>query len=96
VDEVANCNRIRKAILRSQFVTLKKGEHIKYRPYAFTEYGILELSSVLNSERSATASERFLFWNFARRLVLYDLRLMVNAILYALCWYVKGEGGSNF
>jgi ORF6N domain len=24
-------------LLRSQFVTLKRGEHLKYRPYAFTE-----------------------------------------------------------
>ena len=38
--------------LRSQFVTLKRGQHIKYRPYAFTEHGILMLSSVLNSERA--------------------------------------------
>jgi hypothetical protein len=35
--------------LRSQIVTLKKGRgtHIKYRPFAFTEHGILMLSSVL-------------------------------------------------
>jgi hypothetical protein len=38
--------------LRSQIVTLKRGHHIKYRPYAFTEHGILMLSSVLNSERA--------------------------------------------
>ena len=38
--------------LRSQIVTLKRGEHIKYCPYAFTEHGILMLSSVLNSERA--------------------------------------------
>ena len=38
--------------LRSQIVTLKRGEHIKYRPYAFTEHGILMLSSVLNSDRA--------------------------------------------
>jgi hypothetical protein len=41
-------------ILRSQIVTLRKahGKHIKYRPYAFTEHGILMLSSVLKSERA--------------------------------------------
>ena len=33
-------------------MTLKRGQHIKYRPYAFTEHGILMLSSVLNSERA--------------------------------------------
>ena len=37
---------------RSQIVTLKRGQNIKYRPYAFTEQGILMLSSVLNSERA--------------------------------------------
>ena len=38
--------------LRSQNVTLKRGQHMKYRPYAFSEHGILMLSSVLNSERA--------------------------------------------
>lgn len=37
---------------RSQSVTLKRGQNIKYRPFAFTEHGILMLSSVLNSERA--------------------------------------------
>ena len=38
--------------LRSQNVTLKRGKHIKYLPYAFTEHGILMLSSVLRSKRA--------------------------------------------
>jgi ORF6N domain-containing protein len=40
--------------LRSQIVTLKKGRgtHRKYQPYAFTEHGILMLSSVLKSPRA--------------------------------------------
>jgi len=46
--------------LRSQIVTLNKansdtsrrGKHIKYLPYAFTEHGVAMLSSVLNSERA--------------------------------------------
>ena len=38
--------------LRSQFVTLKRGQHMKYRPCAFTEHGILMLSSVLHSQRA--------------------------------------------
>ncbi|MCX5704377.1 MAG: ORF6N domain-containing protein [Candidatus Omnitrophica bacterium] len=37
---------------RSQFVTLKQGQNIKYLPYAFTEQGVAMLSSVLNSERA--------------------------------------------
>jgi len=42
--------------LRSQNVTLKRGQHSKYPPYAFTEYGILMLSSVLKSERADTVN----------------------------------------
>jgi hypothetical protein len=37
---------------RSQFVTLKRGENIKYLPYAFTEQGVAMLSSVLRSPRA--------------------------------------------
>jgi len=37
---------------RSQFVTLKKGQNIKYLPYVFTENGVAMLSSVLNSDRA--------------------------------------------
>lgn len=37
---------------RSQSVTLKRGQNIKYRPYAFTEQGVAMLSSVLRSERA--------------------------------------------
>ena len=37
---------------RSQFATLKQGQNIKYRPFAFTEQGVAMLSSVLNSERA--------------------------------------------
>ena len=36
--------------LRSQFATLSKDTR-KYKPYAFTEHGILMLSSVLNSDK---------------------------------------------
>ena len=41
-----------KIALRSQNVTLKRGQHSKYPPYAFTEHGILMLSSILKSERA--------------------------------------------
>lgn len=36
--------------LRSQSGTLKRGEHSKYLPMAFTEQGVAMLSSVLNSK----------------------------------------------
>src|SRR3989337_3496070 len=39
--------------LRSQIGTLKRGEHSKYLPYAFTEQGVAMLSSVLRSKRAA-------------------------------------------
>lgn len=38
--------------LRSQSVTLKQGQHLKYRPYAFTEQGVAMLSSVLRSRQA--------------------------------------------
>jgi hypothetical protein len=34
-------------VLRSQIVTLKRGQHSKYLPFAFTEQGVAMLSSVL-------------------------------------------------
>ena len=40
------------ASLRSQNVTLKRGQHRKYFPYAFTEQGVAMLSGLLNSDRA--------------------------------------------
>lgn len=50
--EVAEWERLKRS--RSQIVTLKRvrGTNIKYQPYAFTEHGILMLSSVLKSPRA--------------------------------------------
>ena len=42
----------RKNLSRSQFVTLKRGQNVKYLPYAFTEQGVAMLSSVLRSSRA--------------------------------------------
>ena len=41
-----------KELSRSQIVILKRGQNIKYLPYAFTENGVAMLSSVLNSKRA--------------------------------------------
>lgn len=38
--------------LRSQFGTLKRGEHSKYKPFAFTEQGLAMLSGVINSSKA--------------------------------------------
>lgn len=46
--------------LRSQFVTLKQGEHGKYPPFAFTEHGVLMLANVLRSERAIAVSIRII------------------------------------
>lgn len=37
---------------RSQFVILKRGQNLKYLPYAFTEQGVAMLSSVLKSKKA--------------------------------------------
>ena len=44
--------------LRSQIVTLneKRGQHLKYMPYAFTEQGVAMLSSVLHSKTAIAAN----------------------------------------
>lgn len=39
-------------VLRSQNAILKRGQHIKYAPYAFTQEGVAMLSSVLRSHRA--------------------------------------------
>lgn len=41
---------------RSQFVTLKRGQNVKYLPYAFTEQGVAMLSAVLKSKRAVQMS----------------------------------------
>jgi len=38
--------------LKEQFEQTGRGEHSKYPPFAFTEHGVLMLSSVLNSDRA--------------------------------------------
>jgi phage regulator Rha-like protein len=44
------------AASRSQFATLKRGQNIKYRPYAFTEHGAIMAANVLNSPRAVQMS----------------------------------------
>lgn len=41
---------------RSQFATLKRGQNIKYAPYAFTEHGALMAANVVNSPVAVEAS----------------------------------------
>lgn len=37
---------------RSQTVTSKRGQNVKYLPYAFTEHGAVQLSNILRSKRA--------------------------------------------
>lgn len=48
--------------LRCQFGTLNtgRGQHLKYMPYAFTEYGIAMLSGILRSETAIAANIRIM------------------------------------
>lgn len=43
-------------ILRSQIVTLKHGQHSKYRPFAFTEHGAIMAANILNSPQAVQMS----------------------------------------
>ena len=43
-------------VSRSQIVTLKRGQNIKYLPYALTEYGALMAANILNSARAVQMS----------------------------------------
>lgn len=46
--------------LRFQFGSLKRGQHSKYLPYAFTEQGVSMLSAVLNSAVAIDISIRIM------------------------------------
>ena len=41
---------------RSRIATLKRGQNIKYLPYAFTEHGAIMAANVLNSKTAVAAS----------------------------------------
>jgi len=41
---------------RSQIATLKRGQNIKYLPYAFTEHGAIMAATVLNSPEAVKMS----------------------------------------
>jgi len=56
---------------RSQIVTLKRGENIKYMPYAFTELGVAKLSSVLESDIAIRVNDQIMrYFIQARKLEL--------------------------
>ena len=69
--------------LRSQFVTLKRGQHSKYPPFAFTEQGVAMLSSVLNSDRAISVNIAIMrtFTRLRKMLVTHkDLKRKIEAM----------------
>lgn len=55
-DFMFQLNKEENESLRFQIETLKRGEHSKYLPYAFTEHGITMLSSILKSETAISVN----------------------------------------
>ena len=47
-------------MLKRQFSKRNRGQHSKYPPYAFTEHGVLMLSSVLNTDRAVKVNIRIM------------------------------------
>ena len=71
--------------LRSQIVTLEKGKgkHRKYLPLAFTEHGVLMLSSILNSKQAIAVNIQIMRIFTRIRQMLMDnteLRLEIEKI----------------
>ncbi|MEA1928770.1 MAG: ORF6N domain-containing protein, partial [Candidatus Auribacterota bacterium] len=60
--------------LRSQNVTLKRGQHVKYLPYAFTEHGALMSANILRSQQAITTSIQIIevFVRMRKILISYD------------------------
>jgi len=68
---------------RSQFVTLKKGQNIKYSPYVFTEQGVAMLSSVLKSKRAIQVNIQIMrTFTKIREMIISnkELRLKIEAM----------------
>lgn len=69
--------------IRSQNGTLKRGEHMKYLPMAFTEQGVAMLSSVLNSSRAINVNIQIIrIFTRIRQMLMdnTDLRLEIEKI----------------
>jgi hypothetical protein len=52
--DLAEAEELRRS--RSQTVTMKRGQNVKYRPWAFTEHGAIMAATVLNSPRAVEMS----------------------------------------
>jgi len=82
-DFMFELNKEEQDSLRSQFVTLKRGQHSKYPPFAFTEQGVAMLSSVLNSDRAIRVNIAIMrtFTHLRKMLVTHkDLKRKIEAM----------------
>jgi hypothetical protein len=65
---------------RSQFATLKRGQNIKYLPYAFTEHGAIMAANVLNSPQAVQMSVFVVRAFLKMRSVLTDTRALAKKL----------------
>ena len=66
--------------LRSQIVTLKRGQHSKYLPFAFTEQGIAMLSGILTSERAIAVNIEIMRAFIQLRSIAYSVQKIEGKI----------------
>ena len=66
--------------LRSQSVTLKRGQHSKYPPFAFTEQGIAMLSGILTSDRAIAVNIEIMRAFVQLRSMAYSVQKLENKI----------------
>jgi hypothetical protein len=67
---------------KSQIVTIKRGQNVKYLPYAFTEQGIAMLSSVLRSKQAILVNIQIMrTFTKIREMVDSNEELRINLLL---------------
>jgi phage regulator Rha-like protein len=65
---------------RSQIATLKRGQNIKYLPYAFTEHGAIMAANILNSSRAVDMSVFVVRAFLKMRIALTDTRELARKL----------------
>ena len=65
---------------RSQSVTLKRGQNVKYQPFAFTEHGALMAANILNSPQASQMSVFVIRAFIKMRSLLTDTRELAKKL----------------
>ncbi len=65
---------------RSQIVTLKRGQNVKYSPFAFTEHGALMAANILNSPQASQMSVFVIRAFIKMRSLLTDTRELAKKL----------------